>query len=79
MFTIEEVRFLSREHATAGLRSFPVVDPSTLKRNKDQSLRVIQRVLETRAKTLGTAFTEFQQSMAPATDLDTSLSAERLF
>jgi len=80
MFTEAEVRFLSREHAAVGLKQFPDVRPETL-RNRAYSERVIQRVLEARAKRLGPLFAEFQGKTAtiPATDLESTLAAERLF
>jgi hypothetical protein len=80
MFTETEVRFLSREHAAIGLKAFPLVDPATLKSNRDQSLRVIQRVLEQRAKVLGLRFAEFQRETSlPVNDLESKIQASKLF
>jgi len=80
MFTEAEVRFISREHATLGLHRFPDVDPATIRGDRERSQRVIQRVLEKRAKILGPQFAEFQAKAAESTtDLESALAAERLF
>jgi len=79
MFSEAEVRFISREHAALGLKEFPNVRPETL-RNRFYSERVIQRVLEERARRLGPLFAEFQAHAArPATDLDTQVTAAKLW
>ena len=81
MFTEAEVRFLSREHAALGLKQFPDVRPETL-RNRSYSERVIQRVLEERARRLGPLFAEFQNKGAaptPTTDLQAEIAAEKLW
>jgi len=80
MFSEAEVRFISREHAALGLKEFPDVRPATL-RNRSYSERVIQRVLEERARRLGPLFTEFQSktTATPANDLEATLAADRLF
>lgn len=79
-FTEAEVRFISREHATLGLHRFPSVDPATIRGDRAKSMRVVQRVLETRAKVLGPLFTEFQAKAAqPTSDLESTMAAERLF
>jgi len=80
MFTEQEIRFLSREHAALGLKEFPNVNPATL-RNREYSQRVITRVLEERARKLGPLFSEFQAKTAaiPATDLDVQIASTKLW
>lgn len=80
MFTEAEVRFLSREHATLGLQQFPNVDPNTIRGDRERSIRVVQRVLEKRAKVLGPLFAEFQAKAAqPASDLEAQIAAAKLW
>jgi hypothetical protein len=78
MFTEAEVRFLSREHAVEGLRPFPEIDPATL-RDKEQSLRVIQRVMEERARKLGRTFTDFQGKTSVPDDLAAKIQSSKLW
>jgi hypothetical protein len=78
LFTNEEVRFLSREHAVVGLREFPEIDPATL-RNRESSLRTIKRLMEARAKKLGKVFTDFQGHSSIPDDLDTKIQSSKLW
>jgi len=83
MFTESEKAFLCREHASMGLREFPLIDPSTL-RNREQSLRVINRILEARAAKLGSLFEAFRQEQAAAKpkrtpSLEQKISASKLW
>jgi hypothetical protein len=77
MFTESEVRLLSREHAAYGLSAMPYVGEETLKTNKERSLRTIQRVLETRAKKLGSAFV--RETAARTDDLAAQVQGSKLF
>ena len=79
MFTNEEVRFLSREHAVVGLKEFPSIDPATLTVNRESSLRTIKRLLEERARKLGRTFTDFQGKTSVPDDLAEKIQSSRLW